>query len=505
MPINTSKQQLNALFKRIQENLEEAVFDQLSDDEKGEKSSRGLYEELLNAPLQTIKARTLKERLCGEGVIVVGDYHPLSETKSVLLSILERMEEKPLLALSCLRAWRGGAKVPHDPIALLKERANDWPFRKEDWLPLLKYAQKQSIQVSGLRGRGEKGLSEEERYERWSTRLKRISKKHEGPILAIVGEINCAPGNFPRVLHRKCLAHQTESLLLGPAKLYWRLLEKGLEPCETLCVLGDKTLAIIPSHPLRRVNSYLAWQHDEPELFIPPAPLWCPENAANTYLQDLTNKLCSFFGADPELLAKAKTYLPRHAKELSQLLRELPQAEGETLLQQIENNESYCSPRGDYVYLARATLSHIGEELTHWLHLHFSPEANQDSDEEHYFHHVIRETIGFLGSKIFHGKRACPTLDSLYWLAGDLFSPSALAAQLALTQMEKEDAGDFSGPAELENAEVFSGLVHTMGYMLGESLWQKLQRGELPKEFPQQLIRSPLRNCKDLYIDLLGQ
>ena len=504
MPTNMPEHKTAKLLRTLQENLEESVFDDLPQSEKGKQSCRANYHQLLESKLRFVKRSKFIKSLQSPGVVVFGDYHPLFESKAAFLSILEMMEEPPLLALGCLRTWRGGPRQVDDPAQLLAERAQDWPFPKEHWLPILAHAAQKGLPVVGLRAKGEERLFEEERYERWTKRLKRAQRSHRGPIFAVVGEINCAYENLPKRLAKAHIAGSVSAVLLAPAKVYWRLLASGEDPCLLIAQMKRGIYVLAPCHPLRRVNAYLAWQEDEPELLLPPASMWKPDAMDDNPLPELSDRISSFFGAT-NLFSAPKVYLPRHSHELDELLRSLPLYEREALLEKICANQSYCSPKGDYIYLARLTLSHLGEEMTHALHLKLSPSNEEDfSFADHYYHHVLREAIGFMGSKILNPKRVHPSEEELLWLAEDIFSAKGVAAQLALTLIEEEEHGNFSPPQDLPSQEVLNALVHMMGYRLGERLWSQKEAAEKAK----LLIRRPLKKtgeARRLYIDLVSQ
>ena len=504
MPINMPKHKTAKLLRTLQENLEEGVYDDLPLDEKGKQSCRANYLRLLDSGLTTIKRSHFIKRLQSPGVVVFGDYHPLFESKAAFLSILEKMEEPPLLALGCLRAWRGAPRQIKNPEELLTDRALDWPFPKEHWTPILAHAAHKELPIVGLRGKGEERLSEEERYELWTKRLKRAQKLHGGPVFAVVGEINCAYENLPKRIAKAHIAGSVSAVLLAPANVYWRLLAKGEDPCLLVAQMKNGIHAIAPSHPLRRVNAYLAWQADEPELQLPPALAWKPNSIDDNPLPALSQRISSFFGAS-NLFSAPKIYLPRNSTEIDELLETLSLPERKALLEKLCANESYCSPNGDYIYLARLTLSHLGEEMTHALHLKLSPPNEQGfSFADHYYHHVLREAVGFMGSKIINPKRAHPSEDELLWLAEDIFSAKGVAAQLALSLIEEEEQGHFSVPQEIPSQEVLNALVHMMGYRLGERLWSQKEASHKARS----LIRRPLQKrgqARTLYIDLVSQ
>ena len=349
MPTNTREAAITNLLRHLQERLEERVYADLPEDEKGMVNCRINYESLLKGSLRIKKAEEVTGLLRGKGVITCGDYHPLSESKAALLSIVERMEERPLLALGCLRSWRGGPRQITNPLKLLEERARDWPFPKEQWLPLLRHAAKEELPVIGLRGRGESNLSEEQRYEMWTKRLERAQKVHNGPVFAILGEINGAWQNLPMRLKEANIGHVVPALLLAPAILYWRLMSEGVDPCSVLAQLDGDILAIAPCHPLRRVNAYLAWQEGEPEFEVPPAEVWAPSSMKENPLPHLSQKISSFFGAD-NLFSSPRIFQPRHVEGLADLILGLSIDEGEALLAHMAENQSYCAPTGQYIY-----------------------------------------------------------------------------------------------------------------------------------------------------------
>jgi hypothetical protein len=123
---------------------------------------------------------------------------------------------------------------------------------------------------------------------------------------------------------------------------------------------------------------------------------------------------------------------------------------------------------------------------------------------EAFYARVLEEALGFLGSRLVNGRRACTSLRQ--WMVEYRVPTSEHTRQVAafvLTHKAAERAGEVELPLPLRDLSLFDAVTHALGYTLGEALHRRLQKGAVRPDELGALFRDPLANPRARYWSLL--
>jgi len=166
-------------------------------------------------------------------------------------------------------------------------------------------------------------------------------------------------------------------------------------------------------------------------------------------------------------------------------------------------SESYCIPQRHTVYLANLSLNHASEEASHYLKYLCSGEEEPRDPVDAFYANVIHEALGFFGSKIINHKRKCFHEREYLGLIGYLSAGKAprdrrIELEISLLVLKHREL-DKKGLPIRSRHELFFGVTHGLGYMLGDRLYYALLEGKLSKEEIRDVFRDPMREEGEPY------
>ena len=479
-------------FQELETRLYEAVDNSFleAEDKSDSKRSAGSSDSKTTSPLP-LEPIDVFGSLRGDGVIVVGDYHPLSQSKEALLTILENTSHPISLALS----------LGNDSSIDLDADQADWPFSIEPWRPLVECAKRRGFPVFSFGFKGNYKSSRSEKYHLWAERLRTFYRENPSLVLAIVGEKHAFVDDFPRVLSTYSIAHEVKSLFLADSRIYWSALNYGLDPFESAYSFEDASISVLPCHPLDKPNSYLAWLMGEEVFHFRALGSWASNSSYWSNRKEVFNrsfsKLIDYFELPNTRIEPPIVYQPEDIEELSSLYERLSFEESRALLKHIASNQSFSSARKNYLYLSRHSKCHLAEELTHVIHSFFSPPPIGDLEVEHRFYQeAVREALAFFGSKVIDPQRVCPSVEDLIEQMTSNDIHVSLSALLALNDHLREGGSILSAPKNLSD-DASSMLAHFSGYRLGEELWKACIFGRISPIEVSKLLKIPMETLPE--------
>ncbi len=176
---------------------------------------------------------------------------------------------------------------------------------------------------------------------------------------------------------------------------------------------------------------------------------------------------------------------------------------------QILASESYCIPQKHTVYLANLSINHAAEEAAHYLKFLCSGAEQPRHSVDAFYANVIHEALGFFGSKIINHKRKCFHEKDYAGLIRYLSSGGApkerkIEMQISLLilkhrLMDRRGSPIRSSRFYLGRHDLFFGVTHGLGYMLGDRLYYALVHGRISKEEIRELFCDPMKDEGEPY------
>jgi len=455
----------------------------------------------------------LKAALKAARWIYMGDYHTNRQSQRALLRVLKLLiaeTDQFVIALEFLQSR-------HQPIAdkfllgklSLKSFLAKINIRKhfyfdlwENFEPIFDFAKYYQLDIFGIES-APYGSGLEKRDQAMAEVLADVSRKYpQHKILTFVGDLHIAPENLPAQVKRAVGTSYRKSkelyLYQNSEKIYWQLAEAKLEDKAEVVKIDERSFCLINTPPIVWQQSYLNWlENEEGEIDY--------QDPKHSFLE-LAKNIAKFLSLK---LPKAKdevevftcgdlSFLERIKEDSDFTSRERREIQG-----QVKLSESYYIPRRKWVYLGNVSLNHAAEEATHFIrHLVAGDEFPRNSQDAFYAN-VMHEAIGFFGSKIINQKRKCMRETDFKSMIDYFkrtrvprdrtFDSEVAHAVLEVKKMERRGAPIADAEAMLKRHDLFFGVSHALGYMMGEILYHAMLQGKLKKKEIVRIFQNPFR------------
>lgn len=239
--------------------------------------------------------------------------------------------------------------------------------------------------------------------------------------------------------------------------------------------LGSNVFSFAGASPLRLVDSFENWRHQEPEL---PWPAFGESfsDPIERILGDLLRPFVGLLGesAEPPI---QRLWL---ADRIEDWADQVPPEWTPEIAHALEGGGGYFLPSTRTVILGSARLDQAAEEVAHAVHFAFVPARLGLPLGEDFRERVFREAVGFFGSTLFVPDRPAPA-----WAEVEARFPEWVEVLLDSC----EAAGEKLGADGSELPEGYLEAVHCLGYALGKSL--ELSPLEIRELFTRPLPEDP--------------
>lgn len=497
------------IFRKNQKIIEESILVS----EQGFAKYEQNYLKRVQSFRSVADAEELKKSLARADWIYLGDYHTNRQSQRALLRLLKMMIGQTDRFVICLEFLQ----KRHQPHAdrFLQGKMSVTTFLKrinlrkhfyfdlwENFEPIFDFAKYYQLDVYGIES-APFGAGLKKRDEAMAKTLAEIhALRPDYKKIVFVGDLHIAPDNLPKQV-AKAIADSYDSgrelfLYQNSEKIYWRLAEAQLEDKVEVVRLDDKSFCLINTPPIVWQQSYLNWlENEEGEIDY--------QDPKHSFL-DLADRIARFLGIR---LPKAKDEVEVFTcGDLSFLERleedpDFSARERRMIQKQVELSESYYIPKHKWVYLANVSLNHAAEEATHFIRHLVAGDEFARSHEDAFYANVLHEAIGFFGSKIINQKRKCMRVEDFRSLI-EYFKknrvPRDRGFELEVAHMvievkkhEKRGLPVANAGSIYRRHELFFGVTHALGYMLGEILYHAMLQGKFGKREIGKLFRDPFR------------
>ncbi len=485
--------------------------------------------------------RELVERVMAADIVLNGDYHSLKQSQKVPMRILQELlgSKRPItLAVEAVPARHQedlddflAGEAGEEEFLRRIDYDGTWGFPWANYRPLFQFARERGLRMLAINSQPEgSGVLDQRDRAVAGILLKETLARPKALLYVMEGDLHIAQAHLPGRLRESLAdAGQRREILtvyLNSETIYWDLAEKGLDQSVDCVRLDASRYCVMNSTPLVKYQSYLHWVRKLEELPHQGHAAWEEGAGAgpDAEVRRFVHAIAGLLEIRRDDLDDFETYTTGDLDFLGRLQRDASFSLGELkeIETQILKNESYFVTKGNIIYLATLSLNHAAEEAAHFVHglcagTRQPPSAPRDA----FYYRVMREALGFLGSRIVNPKRTCYEEADFRETLGQMRGRRRLGgrerelkaiSELALGHLDGERkaarGARFSpGSRALyrQAAGVHIGLCHALGYILGSRAHQAMLQGVLGKGEVRALFHEPFTEpgrAQALYLDL---
>ncbi|MBI5366311.1 MAG: ChaN family lipoprotein [Planctomycetes bacterium] len=485
----------------------------------------------------------LMDAVAASDLVFVGDYHTLRESQYTIVRLLDEIAARPafwrrkkaiVLALEMIlaehqpildRFLAGEIDEPTFLRAVGYQRT--WGFNWTHYKVLLDFARSNGIYVIGLNSRPPRGPNRLARRDAAAARILAYVARRipDALVMVLFGDLHVAENRLPRAVacelagdvpRRRCL-----TVYQNVEPIYWELARRGRENSVDVVRIRAQAFAVFNASPFAAFRSYVDWQDRHRELACDLHPWWCdtggPEVDLTDQVVDLARTIAAFLRLPlpPEEFARLSVRTTHEPDFLARLLRHvLDPTERAELEVTLRRNEAYFVPRIDTIVLADFSVNHAADLAAQFLHARLSGAPGDAATRpiDAFYAAVLRSALGYFGSKVVNPKRMCRK-DPDYRRFLEEHRRRALSLEwqrefrrvarhvLAHRELERDflKGGRWRPRRNLHRLAVGVrlGLAHSLGYTLGDRLYDGLVLEHVSKEEIRELFLRPFARPGD--------
>ena len=326
---------------------------------------------------------------------------------------------------------------------------------------------------------------------------------------------------FDRTLRTVIVYQNNESV-------YWELARHRLEQETDVVLLAKDRFCVMSTPPIIKFQSYLNWIDNTRELASPSLRGWqgdiFGDEALYNQMLQMVHIISQFLEIEADGLEDFIVQSPADLDFLYRLRADKRLSSGDVaaIAAHIRTNESYFIEKGNIIYIANLSVNHAAEEATHFIHrVTAGPRRDGLAQVEDFYCRVMREAVGFFGSRIINHKRPCYHLEDFRYLRRK--HPSMPAERIrelqavgkTVARHKHRERGFLSSgkPWRLRGSlyelplRIHLGVTHALGYMLGDRLFRNMLEGTVSKAAVRDLFYmnfSDVDQAFTTYLDLIS-
>ncbi len=542
--VSSSRQELIEIQKTIVEDLRREIRASVG----GQTKEYQTYLQEYNRQFRHYERRSSMEEMLDSlrraDIIYNGDYHTMAQAQRIPLRILRRLVHlRPRITLAVevvridhqhhLDRYLAGDISEAEYLKAVNYDTT-WGFPWAQYRELLLFAGRHKIRVLGINSQPKGGRWTLKKRDRAAARViaKELLERPERLVYVFDGDLHVAPPHLPRAVDA-LLSEFNESLrsvviYQNNESIYWELARHRLEQETDVVLIAEDRFCVMSTPPIIKFQSYLNWIDKTRELASPSLRGWqgdiFGDEALYNQVLQMVHIISQFLEIEADGLEDFIVHSPADLDFLHHLRadKRLSHVEVDAIAAHIKTNESYFIDKGNIIYIANLSVNHAAEEATHFIHrVTAGPKRPDLTQVEDFYCRVMREALGFFGSKIINHKRPCYTLDDFKYvkrkypsLPPDRIRELRAIGRYAALHKRRERAFLSSGkPWRLHGSlyelplPVHLGVTHALGYMLGERLFGSMLEGLIGKTAIRRLFHmnfSDLGQAYTTYLDLIS-
>ncbi|MBI5779689.1 MAG: ChaN family lipoprotein [Planctomycetes bacterium] len=500
------------------------------------------YKHLTSRYERTATKQELVEQVLASDIVYLGDYHTLRQSQKTLIRLLEAcliapkaVAQRPIiLALEMIQGKHQDILDQYldnktDEAAFLKAIDYDktWGFEWSHYKVILDYAREHKLKVIALNSEpslSTKGEKVSSLHRRDSVAAKIIAKAHiDNPnavIIILFGDLHISENHLPLQVD-KIITPPPKKLIIcqNSERIYWQLALAGEEQKIDVVKIKDNVYGVMNSTPLTLFQSCIHWYNQERQMQTHPAHQdWSDGDIGTSFIDEvaqLIRTICEFLEMEVPKTDSLTVCTAQDMELLKHIKKEtLSAEEAKHLETDLLKTESYFIEDADTICLTNLSLNHAAEQASHFIHHKYTESGTHKakrSTQDKFYYAVLREAMGFFGSKVINHKRMCyKELDFVDFLAqnkGKRLTTRHLKEvyQISLfvvehKKREKEFTETNKWPTYKKvsylSTDEFIGNSHALGYMLGDKLYDGVLQGVIKRAEIRSLFQDSLKHRK---------
>ncbi|MFM8316716.1 MAG: ChaN family lipoprotein, partial [Deltaproteobacteria bacterium] len=471
-------------------------------------------------------------------VILFGDYHTLSQAQRTVIRIMRdsvrvlmRKKRKVILALEMLTPEHDVAvgqflrgKIREKEFLKRIGFAENWGFPWENYQALFDFARQHEIEIRGINPPKSARRPTLKTRDQFAAKIiADISiQDPKAIVFVLIGDLHLAGPHLPlelrNVLKKRKVHRQTLIVHQNLEKLYWQLVEQGLENFVDVVRIKRNVFCVMNTPPWVKLKSHLNWTELIAETgSIPPL-----ETAAQAFhemdysheVEDLTQMIGKFLGMTLPKLDNFQIYGPLDLEliekdNLGPSSTKSPVAAWNARYAKVF--KSYFIPGSNIIFLNSLSLNHVAAQSSIYLYYHLSGFQDVfENPKRDFYRFIWIEALGFLGAKIINPKRKCNgRLDlrkHLSKLKNETLDENNLSAKLALEHLEWERdfaAGNaqirFMFPTSPKKNLLYYKAAKVLGHLLGHALYHSIVEMRVSPSEVRSIFYHNFHSSEDAY------
>ncbi len=378
-------------------------------------------------------------------IIVGGDFHAFSQSQRTHLRVmrnLKKLQKSLVLALECFESRHQchvdsylSGDINEEKLVELCEWQDGWGFPFKNYLPLIKFAKQKGHKVLAINKKSELESDDSKKRDEHiaETIVSFCENNQDALIYVIVGDLHIASDHVPSEIKKINPQLKVLSIFQNSEKLYFDLLEQGLENRVDIMKSKSFQYCILTSPPWVKWQSYLMFLESNDDFHIDEFEIAFEEDSDDDDCDDFedydedffesadfTDQLYSIFdflNSDLNLnitFDHAEVFTEFTDYLLNQFSTKLSSSEFHLVKEMVQNSKSFYLPNLGALYLSRFTINHASEVIGQYV------QAEVSGRSVNLFHHpqdfkklIWVETLSYFLSKIYNHKRKTMSFKSL--------------------------------------------------------------------------------------------
>lgn len=494
------------------------------------------YKRLTNHYSRIATKQELIEVILNSDIVYLGDYHTLRQSQETLIRILKAFPQdfhQIILGLEMIQSKSQDIldryinnQIDEKSFLEFINYENTWGFNWNNYKIIIDYAREHQIKVIALnsgavfKGKGEKPTS---LYRRDAAAAKVITQtllsNPKSLFIVLFGDLHISENHLPlqvdNILLEKNLSLPKKLIICqNSERIYWQLALTGEEQITDVVKIKDNVYCVMNSTPLTVFQSSIQWYNREKELKTCLIHKnWCDKDTSTSFLEEvvgLIKIICGFLDLEVPTLDDL-TVCTSHDFELLKHIKKDTLSPEEVKKFEIDllKTESYFIEKYNIICLTNFSLNHAAEQSAHFIHHYYVKDKIKSitrNPQNNFYYNVLREALGFLGSKIINHKRMCyKELDFEDFLTQHkhrkitLPKPKELKEiSIFVVEHKKRERVYLNNniwkthkKISYLSLEEFIGISHALGYILGDKLYEGILQGIINRSEIRELFLDP--------------